>query len=381
MSNIIDYVKWRGDLSFVQNPFNDVDGLILAYLSYVDLEQIAGVDTEEGRLISEVQKEYAELLEAGLTRVELPYMKPLPDLFREMANSKRFGDIRIRNYVNHITEEKNMQFSVMTLDLSDKTRYIAYRGTDATIVGWKEDFFLSNGVVAAHKEAVAYLNHAGESYPEGIRVGGHSKGGNLAVYSALECEPEIQNKIISVFDLDGPGFTETILLKNTGKPIIDRIRRIVPEFSVVGMLLLHICQPIIVHSTDKVILQHNAFSWQVLGKEFETVPDIQEAAKVLNAAIDEWITCMDIEQREKMIEDLFQVLEATGCRSMTEISEGGVKNWKIILKKANELEPETKSMLNSLLSLVSEDWRRYRQGEAKEKILAIKEKFEIKEKG
>ena len=202
----------------------------------------------------------------------------IPELGHKMAASRRFSDLTLCAYVSRTDEETQTQFSALTILLSDKTAYIAFRGTDDTIVGWKEDFNLAFlPVVPAQKMAAEYLSAAAAALPSHpLRVGGHSKGGNLAVYSAVFCGEAVQNQLMRVYNNDGPGFRTSLLGLPEHRRVADKITTILPESSVVGMLLEHEERYEVVRSTQSGLWQHDGFSWQVRGERFEHLPDLTE---------------------------------------------------------------------------------------------------------
>ena len=203
MGNIMDYIEWRGDLPFTQSEFNDVDNLILACFSYVNLDGIQEAASQNGIELKALTEKFLQLHTEKELKEDKSFIRFAPFMMLEMAKTERFGQCVIRNYVNEIVAEEAQQFSAVEICLSDGTSYISFRGTDDTIVGWKEDFNLSTGVVPAQERAVEYLRRIAGSLQEMVRVGGHSKGGNLAVYGAVMCK-EIHPWILQVYSNDGP---------------------------------------------------------------------------------------------------------------------------------------------------------------------------------
>lgn len=185
-------------------------------------------------------------------------------MMMEMAKSVRFGKCVVRNYVNDIVTEAEQQFAAMEIVLEDGTSYVSFRGTDDTIIGWKEDFNLSTGVVPAQKRAIEYLQKISEHTDGMLRVGGHSKGGNLAIYGSVMCK-SAHEKILEIYSNDGPGFSREFQELPETKEMMPKIIRIIPEYSIIGTLLEHEKEPVIVASSSKGLLQHDAFSWEVQG--------------------------------------------------------------------------------------------------------------------
>ncbi len=349
MANMMDYLKWRGDLSFADAPFCEVDSLLLCYVSYVNLDGIAPQEGELAQTLSEVSRTFFKRYTKEELEKDKSFIRMAAFVMKEMAACRRFADTKVQNYVNLIDDKKNLQFSAVELILGDGTSFIAYRGTDDCIVGWKEDFFLSNGVVPAEKESVAYLNRVGGKNARILRLGGHSKGGNLAIYAAAGCEEPVQKRLRVIYNLDGPGFTKDFLESPGLKKVLPKIRRYIPECSMIGTLLEHAATPAIIASSNKGVMQHDGLSWEVLGPSFVRCGELNIVAKIFDDAMSSWLSELGPEQKEAFINDFFSVLEATGAETLTQLQEGGIKNLKLMLKQIDTLKPETGEMLGDLI--------------------------------
>ena len=264
MGNIMDYINWRGDLSFEQSKFNEVDNLILACFSYVNLDGIPAVAEQKGIELKNLAEEFMKLHTMEELEADKSFIRLAPFMMLEMAETNRFGNSVIRNYVNEIVTEAEQQFAAVEIVLEDGTSYVSFRGTDDTIIGWKEDFNLSTGVVPAQERAVEYVRRVSENTTGMLRVGGHSKGGNLSIYGAVMCK-EAHEKILEVYSNDGPGFSKEFQELPETEEMMDKIIRIIPEYSIIGTLLEHEKAPVIVASSSKGLLQHDGFSWEVQG--------------------------------------------------------------------------------------------------------------------
>lgn len=358
MGNIIDYLKWRGDLTFQRDDFCEVDNLLLSYLSYVNLDGIVPGLEEGSVTVKEASDEFFRRYSEEELKKDRSFIRMAPYGMREMAKTKRFGNMKIRNYVNHIEEEKNLQFCAMEFVLSEEISYIAYRGTDDRIVGWKEDFFLSNGIVGSQREALRYINNIGRNCRR-IFVGGHSKGGNLAVYAAALCEKDIQDKIIQIYSNDAPGFSEEFLESEGLQRIFSKIQRYMTEGSIIGTLLSHKKEPILIKSSAKGVMQHDCLSWETEGRSFIKCTEQNRGAAAFDEAIKAWLDGIDGEEREAFINDFFSVLEATGAETLTQLQEGGLKTLRLMLKQKNALKPETKKIIEKLIREFVNRWKMF----------------------
>lgn len=367
MGNIMDYIKWRGDLDFAASPFNEVDNLILASLAYVNLDGISGVAGREGKEIRNVVSDFLKLHSEKELKADKSFIRFAPFMMLDMAKSKRFGNCVIRNYVDEIATEEELQFSAMEILLDDGTSYIAFRGTDDTIIGWKEDFNLSIGVIPAQKRAVEYVCRIAEGTDRMLRIGGHSKGGNLAVYGAVMCE-EAYDQILEVFSNDGPGFDQEFQKLAEIRGMLPKITRIIPEHSIIGTLLEHRKDPVIVASSNKGLLQHDGFSWEVVGPEFVHRDSLEKSAQIFIDVLYKWIQGMDMEHRKLLIEDFFATIQASGYENISEVQSGGIRSFTAMLKRMEKFAPESREMMMELIGALFSGWLEQLQSDTREKL-------------
>lgn len=349
MANMMDYLDWRGDLTLSQDTFGEVDNLLLSYLAYVRMDGIAPAPGEGTKALTEISAEFFRIHSEEYLKKEKSLTRLAWQVMPKMVASRRFEGIQIRNYVNYISQENKVQFCAMEILLDDGTSYVAYRGTDDTIVGWKEDFEMVIGEVPAQSTAEEYLNYVGKHCERPLRVGGHSKGGNLAVFAAAQCKPQIRDRILKVYNNDGPGFREEFLSDPGLASIKDRILRIVPETAIVGMLLHHTVEPMVIKSTQTGTMQHDGMSWQVQGKHFVCCPEVNTAGVLFDRTLKNWMAQIEESERGPFIDEFFSVLEAPGVETLTELQNEGVRGLKAILAEIDGLTPESKKIVQKLI--------------------------------
>ena len=308
MANMFDYLTWRGDLSLSQSPFQDVDSLILSTMSYIFFDGIVAESLEERITIGEMADRF-------LSRPQTEWKLRIPEderLLRVLKESDRFRNMELCGYVNKLDFQTEKQFAALTILLGDGTVLVAYRGTDYSLVGWKENFnmcFMDD--VPAQLDAVAYLIRVAEAFPHmKLRVCGHSKGGNLAVYGAAMCPKEVQEHICVVYNHDGPGFRETMLKREGYQNILPRLKTFLPQFSVVGMLLEQQGEMIIIRSNEKGIMQHEPYSWEVIGADFVKQNGLTEKSYFLDSTVTRWMDGLTEEQRESFIDTIYEAVAA-----------------------------------------------------------------------
>lgn len=377
MGNIMDYISWRGNLSFEQSQFNEVDNLILACFSYVNLDGISAVTKQKGIGLKKLTKEFMKLHTMKELEADKSFIRLAPFMMMEMAKSVRFGKCVVRNYVNDIVTEAEQQFAAMEIVLEDGTSYVSFRGTDDTIIGWKEDFNLSTGVVPAQKRAIEYLQKISEHTDGMLRVGGHSKGGNLAIYGSVMCK-SAHEKILEIYSNDGPGFSREFQELPETKEMMPKIIRIIPEYSIIGTILEHEKEPVIVASSSKGLLQHDGFSWEVQGPALVRRDSLNKTALRFIEILHKWIDGMDMEQKRLLIEDLFATLQASGYENLSEVQSGGLKSLAAMVKRVEKFAPESRGMMQELLTAICGGWLEQLQADTKDKLSVLPLSFSDK---
>lgn len=348
MANIIDYVKWRGDITFDVDPFNFIDSLILSEISYIPFENILD-DNIQGETISELGKKFLEKVDKDFKIGLILPEKELKEIFKLASISKRFKNIILKNYVSKISKDEEKQFCGITFLIDKKVTCIAYRGTDDTIVGWKEDFNMSfNTPIPAQKEAVEYLNKYGIKAKK-LYVCGHSKGGNLASYAALFADENVKDKIIEVHSFDGPGFRSDFIDKITDEDIKNKTIKFLPQASVIGMIFDPIGKCVFLKSAAKGFYQHDAFNWQVLGNKFITVPKLDKSSTDAHDLINNWTKSMSNEERSEFVEALFKLITVNETATLTDIASDKFKFILGVLKSDGKTKKVFLSAINRLI--------------------------------
>lgn len=346
MANVFDYIKWRGDLTFEQSPLNEIDALIFCELSYIFFDGIVPEDQNEGYVTLAEAAEIFFERNAGQEEISLGEIVPkeIVTLFSMTAASKRFSKIPLSHFVNIIDDETVEQFSAISFYPDDETVLVAYRGTDDTITGWREDFrmaFLTP--VPAQKRAEEYLLKASED-AKNIYVAGHSKGGNLALWAAMNASDEIAERIEKVYNFDGPGFLDDVWESELYGRVAGKISTVVPTGSVVGLLLKYDKNYRVTKSSAKGYLhQHDALTWEVEGTEFVCDEDVAPEVKRAHEVVGKWIYSMEPDERRAFVEGFFDILCSTSAKTVTDLAA----NRSAVIKAFSNIEPETRQALMS----------------------------------
>lgn len=346
MANFIDYCKYYGDKDFNEVPFNDVDALILAELSYLNFSEVISILPNT---IENVSKAYFSVVTNEKIKSKLNVYKYAHNLFGNVKNTLRFKNIIMTNYSRIVDTEK--QFGAITFEYHDWI-YISYEGTNEYMSGWREDFDLSNKFpVPSQTLAIEYLNKEAKKHKK-IYVGGHSKGGNLAVAAAMEANDNIKKRIVTVYDFDGPGMREKEFLSKRYQQLIPKIKKFTPEISLVGMLLYSTPNYFVIQSNMKGILQHHATSWQCFGSYF--IPATQsESSLIFSKETKDFMKNNSEEDIREFVASIFEILKKSNINNTETIT---LKKMLTCINLIRELpaQSKTKDKLFKLFNILVE---------------------------
>ena len=347
MNNIITYT--RDNLNtFDSLPFNSVDSLILSSAAYFRFpETIPEIINWKGIRFLELYR--AEYFQEMFRNV--PLTGSARQLFYAMAASPRFRDIRIMGYTDLFDPHTEKQFSAVTFQLQPGLYYIAYRGTDSTLIGWKEDFNMAfQSPIPSQEEAVRYMEKAALYCPGKLLTGGHSKGGNLAVYASAMCRENVQYRIERIFSHDGPGFLEKVLQSREFQKISGRIEKTIPQSSVIGMLLENQEQFHIVRSNKTGLLQHDQYTWELEDYDFIYIESLTKDATYTDKTLTEWLNQISPDDRERFVDALFSILNAHQMNTIGDFRSDWQSAIQASLSAASHLDNDTKKFLRHALS-------------------------------
>jgi hypothetical protein len=343
IKNIIDYVKYEVN-DFDTKKFCAVDSLVLSQFAYLAFDVVVPGFSEKKKGVRIKDIFIEEKLPDIITQVRAP--RNNKKLFAALASSPRFQNIAMNYYINEIDFEEEKQFSAVTFLLDENFAYIAFRGTDFTFVGWKEDFnmaFLSE--IPAQAQAVKYLEKVAKKLPYNLSIGGHSKGGNLAVYASMMCKRSVQKRIFAVYSHDGPGFKENILNSLQFQKIKNRVCKTIPQSSIVGMLLENQEEYTIVKSNRLGIMQHDPFSWEIKNDDFHVLNNISSTSQSMNKALHDWLARLSYADRERFADALYEIIKASGKTSISDFQKINLKDINAIFKAPSTIDTQTKEFL------------------------------------
>lgn len=328
MADMFDYLDWFGDFGFATVPFNEVDNLILAQVSYLPL---AGIVPEAGqgsvglaRAAEGYDQRYPSQARADLGPLLSPRTNEL--LGRMASCGRRYQGLRLRAFEEVLDPTTHEQFGALTFDLPDATSYVAFRGTDSSLEGWLEDCEISYRVIPSQTHALAYLRAvlADGATSRVVRVGGHSKGGNLAAFAASRLVGSELDRVAEVWCNDSPGFCDEVVPLDSLAPICDRTRLHTPEYSVVGALFRHAVKPVLIRSAGVGVMEHSAVDWQVMRGSFVPGSQLSESSVRVVQAFSQLIDSRDLAGRKKLLDDLYEALHAQGIQSVDDMMSRGL---------------------------------------------------------
>lgn len=323
MTNLFDYVKWRGDVDFNASGINEIDSLIFAQLSYIPFDNIISSQfSENGLTIEEIFDLHFDLSAKKYNMgAIIPTEKIIP-LFEMISQSERFKDIRVHSYVNEISTDEEKQFSAVSFDIPGQNlTYIAFRGTDDTLIGWKEDCNMALFTpIPSQKHGAQYVSEIAKYTKNKLILGGHSKGGNIAVYAAFFSNNEAKEKIIAVHNFDGPGFRDEFLESaKAGTSVIRKITNFMPDSSIIGSIFDTVGRRIYVKSNGKGLYQHDAFNWHLERIHFITVPALAKSSVQFHNSLKQWVADMTDTEKKEFVDAFFKLCTVNDSGTLTDI--------------------------------------------------------------
>ena len=355
-TTVADYLTWRGDIPFSVDPFNEVDNLVLCIVSYINFRRFPELLTRNPReavLLSDIcQKLTVEDEQLGLS--QLSYIP----VVQQAAQTERFAGTRMFAFEDRSDEEAQMQFAAVTFLLPDKSVFVAFRGTDTSLVGWKEDFNMS------YLESVPAQVRAAEYTAEimrlcrfhKVRLGGHSKGGNLAAWAGLHLPHKDYGRLLAVYNNDGPGFSRSMTERPEYALLKDKLHTFIPESSIVGVLLEHCEDYTVIASTARSIMQHEALSWCTERNRFIHLEERSAMGRRSDDVLRDWIGSMTPQERKDFTDAFFEILSMGGkARTLDDVQEMGLSGAVALVKEYAGADEKTRRILAEIFKRLAVD--------------------------
>lgn len=344
MGNITSYVEEFRKVNFAKKPFDEVDSLVLSQVSYYNYADGAFAQKDFSISLAELLKTDSEKIKQATTTIKDDDVA----LLEALKMRGRHGDLRASNYIEILDEKAEKQFSAITFELRKYEYYIVFRGTDNSVTGWKEDMAMSyEEVIPAQKEALQYAMSVMDRFEGRFYLGGHSKGGNLSVYTAIHLPLEYRKRLCGVFDHDGPGFVEAVYVGEDYWKVRSLIRKTVPKSSVIGMMWQADDNYKVVQSDEKLLVQHDPFTWVINNGKFVELPEVDAFSKYTKIILERWVDLLSNQERRQLVDTIFDVIYEAGIESFDELTEETLPKVLKLIEEVSEVAPEERSLVLS----------------------------------
>ncbi len=338
MDNLIKYINIYGDYTFSEKPINDIDNILFSLLIYLDYEGLF----KNKITIEEIAKLYFKKNNEKSIDNLSSFHRKITKLLKEMSTKIRFKDIQIYDYKKI---KENTQFGAMSFRFNKNEIYISYEGTDRSLIGWKEDFETSYKFpVKAQEEAIKYINEVIKKKDKKIYIGGHSKGGNLAICASMYAKSDVKKRINKIYNNDGPGFNIEQFSSKEWKSIENKLITFAPEDSIIAFLLNHQSNIKIIKSNSKSIMQHDPTTWQCFGEFFEK-GNRTETSILLENKITKWVNNYDYTKREKFVTTIFNLIETSYSKVKSSSKSSQISTFISIIKETKKLNKKEKEFI------------------------------------
>ena len=353
MGFILDYISWRGDLSFDVDKVNEIDMVALSFVPLLDLEGIAPeLNSEETITLKELMTKYNDT-QYNKTRdigLLIPYSYLV--MLTKLANADRFKDLVVRDFFKILDYEKCEQLSCVTITYKDKYNFVIYSGTDDTTIGWKENFEgMYENFSKASLDGAKYLSAQAVKYPGKVYVFGHSKGGNISLISALKCSIDAYKRIERTYSFDGQGIYDIDVLTEEEIERFKKVYKIAPDSSIVGRIFTHLGKVKIVKSSNKGVHQHDAMSWELMGKKFNFVKSFNKDSDEIKELIDNALIKLSLEEKKEVVRVMYGLCSENDIKTLLELK----KKRNAFILSFMKLSKKDRKLVSSVFMILFKD--------------------------
>lgn len=351
MAGSLDYLRWRGDLTFSEKPFNSVDASLLSSIAYLPADSSANGHT---------LKEVAEKLRNLPSFQHQMHTETATEIFL-LPESPRIGNIKILDWTDKLAKDPHpLQFTAATFSLDSDSIAIAFRGTDGTMIGLNEDMGMNYlPEIYGQDVAAKYLNAIAEKFTnQKIFLLGHSKGGNFAQYALSAVEPEIQNRVIKAISFDGPGFFHKVYTSSGFTASMSKMKTYIPQGSIFGAMLDHPEQTLVVKSTVPMRNQHDPRRWSVGRDSFTLADGLSSGSRVIRHALINFNNSIPDQERGTAFSDLFEAFENYDIDELNQLTSNKIVGTYRFGRVFLSLEPQERKLLTQVLSNI---WNSYKR--------------------
>lgn len=355
MKNMLDYIKEFGHVSFEERAFSEIDALVLTELEYLPLEKVVPSD-ENGENFVTV-KEIAEYMQEHKQELfdENPMMitQERHEVSQVIVDAPRFQSLKFFGVVSVWDKDTTKQFAAVTVEVEPSVRLVVFRGTDETLIGWKEDFLMTySPLVAAQTDAKEYLAKQASLWGGDLMISGHSKGGNLAIYAAATQEEDVQLRIVDIFCFDSPGLYRSVLETKGYQNIVPLAMRYIPQDSLVGLMLESEVPYVIVKSNATGAMQHSAMTWEIEDGQFIKMEKLTKNSQLNDQTFKKWTESVSDEELELFWNVFFELLFSVGIDTVNDLYGQFMHYVQEFLKAAGDMDEEKRELLTRIALLL-----------------------------
>ena len=355
MKNMLDYIKEFGHVSFEERAFSEIDALVLTELEYLPLEKVVPSD-ENGENFVTV-KEIAEYMQEHKQELfaENPMMmtEERHEVSQVIADAPRYQSLKFFGVVSVWDKDTTKQFAAVTVEVEPSVRLVVFRGTDDTLIGWKEDFLMTySPLVAAQTDAKEYLAKQASLWDGDLMISGHSKGGNLAIYAAATQVEDVQLRIVDIFCFDSPGLYRSVLETKGYQNIVPLAMRYIPQDSLVGLMLESEVPYVIVKSNATGAMQHSAMTWEIEDGQFIKMEKLTKNSQLNDQTFKKWTESVSDEELELFWNVFFELLFSVGIDTVNDLYGQFMHYVQEFLKAAGNMDEEKRELLTRIALLL-----------------------------
>ena len=355
MKNMLDYIKEFGHVSFEERAFSEIDALVLTELEYLPLEKVVPSDENGENFV--IVKEIAEYMQEHKQELfdENPMMitQERHEVSQVIADAPRFQSLKFFGVVSEWDKDTTKQFAAVTVEVEPSVRLVVFRGTDETLIGWKEDFLMTySPLVAAQTDAKEYLAKQASLWGGDLMVSGHSKGGNLAIYAAATQVEDVQLRIVDIFCFDSPGLYRSVLETKGYQNIVPLAMRYIPQDSLVGLMLESEVPYVIVKSNATGAMQHSAMTWEIEDGQFIKMEKLTKNSQLNDQTFKKWTESVSDEELELFWNVFFELLFSVGIDTVNDLYGQFMHYVQEFLKAAGNMDEEKRELLTRIALLL-----------------------------
>lgn len=348
MGNLITYVQQYGAQTFEDKSLTDIDVLVLTEIAYLPFDEIVpkSFDVTEAISLNQLGKEFEQIKEKEQELNPFMITSERIELLEIVSKSQRYKEIKVFGFMNDIDDERTKQFAAVCYQWEEENRWIIFRGTDETLIGWKEDFMMTySDLIPAQTDAIEYLKKQAETFSGTLNVSGHSKGGNLSLYASAMQEETVQNRIGQIYCWDSPGVHRSILGTEGYQRVVSKAKRYIPQDSIVGMMLESQVPYQIIESQGSGISQHSALMWNIEEDHFVELTELTKNSQLTDQTFKQWTEVVSDEDLKLFFDTFFELIFEMGVETVNDVYYNFRMYMQKFFEKAYQMNPEKREVL------------------------------------